>query len=101
MVKIKVHAVKKNSPLTHPFIHISTLQRIQQNTKISVEVNSIDEGKVTICAILTTDSRAGKWNVELVSEGFVASENTLEFTDGRASVGGMRSYCRAIKATNK
>ncbi len=97
-MKIKVHAVKEISPLTHSCIPISTLQRIQQNTKISVEVNSIvDEGKVTLCAIITNDSRAGKWNVEWVSEGFVASENTLEFTDGRASVGGMKSYCKMIK----
>jgi len=71
-------------------------KRISRNTKISVEVNSKDEGNVTICAIITTDSRAGRWNVELPSDGFIASENTLTFTNGRVT-GGMRSYCKIIK----
>ena len=96
MVKIEAHAVKKISPLTHSFNTNSTSQRIKQNTKISVEVNSKDEGNVTICAIITTDSRAGNWNVKLPSEGFIASENTLTFTNGRVT-GGMRSYCKIIK----
>ena len=96
MVKVEVHAAKEMSPLTHSFNPIFTLQRIRQNTKISVEVDSKEEGNVTICAIITTDSRAGKWNVELPSEGFVASENTFKFTNGRVT-GGMRSYCKIIK----
>jgi len=76
-------------------------KRIQKNTKISVEVNSIDGGDVTICAFIeatSNASRAGKWNEELPSEGFKASEDNFKFV-GKFNAP-MKSYCRVIKATN-
>jgi len=91
-----VIALLKKDPIHLNICKPSRHKRIRQHTKISVEVNSKEEGNVTICAIITTDSRAGKWNVELPSEGFVASENTFKFTNGRVT-GGMRSYCKIIK----
>ncbi len=101
MVKIKVHTVKGNSPLTHSLLPISSLQTIDENTEISVQFESIGERReVTICALIEEgEERSGNWHEELVSKGFVASERTLEFMtniDTGYVVGYLRSYCRQI-----
>merc|ERR1712232_1127707 len=79
------------------YLRPSRVKTIAQNTETSLDALSIDGGDVLVCAFVIADSRDGKWDEKLLSDGFAVSDNKFRFADPVTNAGGsMLSYCKTI-----